>query len=117
MEVRYNLIIEAIAEWFMQLFFDPMYHFTPQVNDHEQAKCTRLTKLKRNFSCIWYKTKTISHYLFIKEKIHKAILLSLIQDINQILLSMLNKLTLYGSQLHFNLCHIMVLTMQRGIVF
>ncbi len=102
MEVQNNYIIEAIAEWFMQLFFDPMYHFISESNDYEQTKRSQITKVKKNVSDIWYKVKKAVHYLFIKEKIHETILQSLLQDINQTIQRTMNQLTLYGNQLRFN---------------
>lgn len=61
MTLNYQTLIEAIAEWFMQLFFDPMYHFVPNKQDNKKRGCDKkvglikslVDKIKRNTEK-WY---------------------------------------------------------------
>ncbi len=43
----YNWLIESLAEWFMQLFFDPAYHF-----EAPQKEEQRIVKLQKVVECV-----------------------------------------------------------------
>jgi len=117
MEIRYNLIVEAITEWFMQLFFDPMYHFSPHENNSAHKKSPRLVWVKKKTASIWHKAKSIAHLLFVKEKVHITILLYVSQDIIHLAKNMLSRFNGLSRKIHLIISHMIILSLQRGFVF
>lgn len=42
MAERYSTLLEMLAEWFMNLFFDPMYHYSGSAKKGLSAKVERI---------------------------------------------------------------------------
>jgi len=80
MEEKYYTLIEAIAEWFMQFFFDPMYHYVANSPNDQDAVKANITSLRSKVSFIWKKTRTFPSCLSIP--FHQMIdkLISCIQE-------------------------------------
>ena len=64
MKTRYDLLIEAIAEWFMQLFFDPMYHCVTVAPEVDEPITVQVSILKDEVSCIEKKGQIFVRELF-----------------------------------------------------
>jgi len=82
MNIDFHTITEAVADWFMQFFFDPMYHTSTEAKE-ESTVVSQVAVMKNAMSCLWKKSICLAKHVVVATQTQVTSSLIYFQEVAQ----------------------------------